>query len=246
MASSACGFLHKPEAILAFKQFPECSWAAEEVVPNQNAISTIILSRVAVPLLAMLLGAGPANAQNASSSNYTFLVASGFLCDPGDSATCPAVVRSANGDSYEMTGAGTFDAQSKSVTATGTFAHKSSDGTVLETGVWIVNDLVKFSSYGMAPNALLHQERALGPTSFNPKHPPVSSSGSIPTGGLALFHIRLLPIRGTAKSATLQVNCALGDPPRERQAEGVQLTFEGNAGEFSEEVSGRAMFLSLR
>src|SRR5580704_18137082 len=140
--------------------------AAEEVMSNQNTFSILILKRVAVPALAMFLGAGPAEAQN-NSSNYTFLVASGFLCDPGDSATCPAVVRSANGDSYEMTGAGTFDAQSKSVTATGTFSHKSSDGTVLETGVWIVNDLVKFSSYGMAPNSLLHQERALGPTSFN-------------------------------------------------------------------------------
>jgi hypothetical protein len=216
---------------------------------NQNAFSTMILSRVVVPLLAMLLGAGPAKTQDKSqdkSSNYTFLLASGFLCDPGDSATCPAVVKSANGDSYEMSGAGTFDVQSKSVTAAGTFAHKSSDGTVLESGVWIVSDLVKFSSYGMAPNALLHQERALGPLPFNPKHPPVSSFGPIPSGGLAIFHIRLLPMRGAAKTALLQVNCALGDAPRERQAEGVQLTLEANAGEFSEEVSGRVMFLSSR
>jgi hypothetical protein len=211
---------------------------------NQNTFSTLILKRVAVPALAMFLGAGPAKAQN-NSSNYTFLVASGFLCDPGDSATCPAVVKSANGDSYEMSGAGTFDAQNKSVTATGTFSHKSSDGTVLEAGVWIVSDFVRFNSYGMAPNALLHQERALGPTPFNPKHLPVVS-GPVPAGGLAVFHIRLLPMRGTAKAAVLQVNCALGEVPRERQAEGIRLAFESNASEFSEEVSGRAMFHSTR
>ena len=69
----------------------------------------------------MLLDSGPAIAQN-DPTNYTFLVASGFLCDPGDSATCPAVLKSANGEFYPMSGAGTFNAQSRSVTAAGTFA----------------------------------------------------------------------------------------------------------------------------
>jgi hypothetical protein len=211
---------------------------------SQNKFSTLIVRWVAVPTLAMLLVPGPAKAQN-NSSNYTFLVASGFLCDPGDSATCPAVVKSANGDIYEMSGAGTLNTQSKSVTAAGTFAHKSSDGTVLEAGVWIVSDLVRFDSYGFAPGALLHQERALGPTPFNPKHLPVAS-GPIPTGGLAVFHIRLLPMRGTTKAAVLQVSCALGDVPRERQAEGIRLAFESNGSECSEEASGRVMFLSMR
>jgi len=87
---------------------------------NQNVFSTLIVTWVAIPSLAMFLGAGPARAQN-SSANYTFLVASGFLCDSGDSATCPAVVKSANGDSYQMSGAGTFNRQSKSVTAAGMF-----------------------------------------------------------------------------------------------------------------------------
>ena len=211
---------------------------------NQNIFSTLIVTWVAVPSLAMLLGAGPARAQD-NPSNYTFLVASGFLCDPGDSATCPAVVKSANGDSYEMSGAGTLNTQSKSVTAAGTFAHKSSDGTVLEAGIWIVSELVRFDSYGIAPGALMHQARALGPAPLGPKHLPIFS-GPMPTGGLAVFHIRLLPMRGATKTAVLQVNCALGDVPRERQVEGIRLTFESNGSEFSEEVSGRVMFLSMR
>jgi hypothetical protein len=36
--------------------------------------------------------AGLARAQN-SSANYAFLLGSGFLCDPGDSSTCPATPR---------------------------------------------------------------------------------------------------------------------------------------------------------
>ena len=211
---------------------------------NRNMFSSLIVTWIVVPSLAMFVGASPTKAQNISA-NYTFLVASGFLCDPGDSATCLAAVKSVDGDSYEMSGAGTLNAQSKSVTAAGTFAHKSADGTVLEAGVWIVSDLVSFDSYGIAPGALRQRGIALGPQPFVPKGLPISS-GSMPTGGLAVFHIRLLAMRGATKTATLQVNCALGDVPRERSVEGIRLTFESNGSEFSEEVGGHVMFLSMR
>jgi hypothetical protein len=211
---------------------------------NQNIFSIRMFAWVAVPSLAMFLGAGPARAQN-SSANYIFLVASGFVCDPGDSATCPAVVKSANDDSYEMSGAGAFDAQSKSVHAAGTFTHKSSDGTVLDTGVWIVNELVSFDSYGIAPGALMSGGRAFGAPKFGTKRSP-TLSGSMPTGGLAVFRIRLLPMSGPSKTAVLRANCALGKVPAERQTEGIRLSLERNGTEFSLEVSGRVMFLSMR
>jgi hypothetical protein len=68
----------------------------------------------------------------------------------------------------------------------------------------------------------------------------------MPTGGLAVFRIRLLAMQGASKTAVLQVNCALGDVPRERSVEGIRLSLEKNGTEFSEEVSGRVMFLSMR
>ena len=77
------------------------------------------------------------------------------------SSACPAVVKSANGDSYEITGAGTLTTQSKSVTET--FTHKSSNGLVIEAGVWIASELASFDSYGIAPGALMRDGRALGP-----------------------------------------------------------------------------------
>jgi hypothetical protein len=42
------------------------------------------------------------------------------------------------------------------------------------------------------------------------------------------------------------MNCALGDVPRERSVEGIRLSIEGDANDFSEEGSGRVMFLSIR
>ena len=151
---------------------------------------------------------------------------SGFLCDLGDSYACPAVVKSAQGDSYEMSGAGTLNTEGKSVTATGTFTHKSADGDALETGIWIASELASFDSYGIAPGALMRGGRAFGPPPFGPRRLPMRS-GPMPAGGLAVFRIRLLPIWGASKTALLQVNCALGKVPDEHQTEGIRLAFEG-------------------
>lgn len=180
--------------------------------------------------LILFLCSGSARAQP-SSANYTFVVASGFLCNPGDSGSCPAVAKSANGDSYEISGAGTFDTESKSVKAAGTFHHKTLNGNMIETGVWTASELISFGSYGIAPNALQQKGPAYGSPQLGPKRMP-TRAGPIPTGGLAIFRIVLVPLSGPSKTAVLQVNCALGDVPRERSVEGIRLTFERMAVSF--------------
>ena len=203
-----------------------------------------VIARVALPSLGIILAVVPAKAQT-SNSNYTLLVGAGFLCDSGDSSACPAVVKTADGTSYEMSGAGTLAPQSKSVTAAGTFTHRSTGGVVLETGVWAASELVSFDFYGIAPGALMREGRAIGPTQFGPMRSRMFS-GPMPAGGLAVLRIRLLPVLGLAKNATLQVNCALGKVPDEHPTEGIRLAFEGGGAEFDEEVSGRALFLLTR
>jgi hypothetical protein len=144
-----------------------------------------------------------------------------------------------------MTGAGTFDAQSKAVKAAGAYTHKSPNGNILETGVWIASELVAFNSYGSAPGAVLRQGLAAGPTRFGSKGFALLS-GPMPTGGLAIFRERLLPIEGSSGTAVLQANSVLGVVPRERSVEGIRLAFESTNSEFSEEVNGRVMFLWMR
>jgi hypothetical protein len=192
----------------------------------------------------MFLAAIAAMAQS-SSGDYIFLIASGFLCDSGDSSSCPAVVKSADGSTYEMSGVGTFNTKSKLVTATGTFTRKSPNGNSLETGVWIANELVSFDSYGIAPGARMQAGSVFGPPQFGPHRMPMLS-GSMPAGGLAVFRIRLLPMWGASRTATLQVNCALGKVPDEHPTEGIRLAFEGGGAAFDEEVSGRTMFILTR
>jgi len=116
---------------------------------------------------------------------------------------------------------------------------------VLETGVWIASELVSFDSYGIAPGALMREGRALGPPQFGPMRMRMFS-GPMPAVGLAVLRIRLLPVLGLAKNATLQVNCTLGKVPPEHPVEGVRLAFKGGGVEFDEEISGRTLFLLTR
>ena len=210
---------------------------------------------VGVLSIVLILCANPARSQN-SGSEYTFLVGAGTVCGGGDASKCPAVVKSENGDSYQMSGAGTFNTENKSVVAAGTYTHEAPDGTVMETGVWSASQLVRFDSYGIAPTAMTVGGNAGEDATFGAKPKagapmPMGQRvarllGAIPTGGLGVFRIRLWPMMGRTKTAELQVNCALGTVPRERSVEGIRLTFEGSGNEFSEEVSGRVMFLSVR
>ncbi len=211
---------------------------------SRRVFTSLAIPWLALPGLAIFLAAIPAIAQS-SEGDYLFLVGAGFLCDSGDSSACPGLVRSNQRDSYEMSGAGTFSTQGKTVTAAGTFTHKSAAGNALETGVWIASELVSFDSYGVAPGALIEQGLALGPLRFGPKRLPMLP-GAVPAGGRAVFRIRLLPLSGASKTALLQVNCALGKVPDEHPTEGIRLVLEGGGVEFNEEISGRVLFLLTR
>ena len=202
-----------------------------------------IVAWAAGPALALFLVASPAMPQS-NTGDYLFLIGSGFLCDSADSSACPAVAKSADGSSFEMSGAGALSTQSKLVTAVGMFTRKSPSGNSLQTGIWIASELVSFDSYGIAPGARRPAGSAFGPPQFGRRRVPMLS-GSMPAGGLAVLRIRLLPMWGPSRTALLQVNCALGKVPEERATDGIRLTF-GEGSEFDQETSGRTMFVLTR
>ena len=210
---------------------------------NNKVFSIFIRASVAAASVMLFLYAGSSRAQN-SSSKYTFVLGSGFLCEADEPTNCPVVAKSANGDSYEISGAGTFDPQNKSVRAAGTYNHKSTNGRVVETGVWIASELISFDFYGIAPAAISQKGTAFGVSQMGPKRS-VMRSAALPAGGLAVFRVRLIAVSGTIRTAVLRANCALGDVPRERSVEGIRITLDRNNSEYSEEVSGRLMFLAL-
>jgi hypothetical protein len=211
---------------------------------SQRELLYGVMAWTAGTTLATFLVAMPARAQS-NGDDYLFFVGSGFLCQSNDSSSCPAVAKSADDSTYELSGAGTFNTKNKSVTAVGTFTHKSPNGGTLETGIWVANELVSFDSYGFARDVLMREGWAFGPSEFGSRRMPMLF-GSMPSGGLVLIRIRLLPMWGPSRTAVLQVNCAIGKVPDDRQTEGIRLSFEGAGGEFDQEISGRTMFVSTR
>lgn len=198
--------------------------------------------RVLLPCLATSILALSASAQETSS--YIFLMGSGLVCESGDSSACPAAAKSADGETYELSGSGSFDPKMKLAQATGSFTHRTANGVVLERGVWVASELVSFNSYGAAPSTLLRN--AMPPGSGPPRAKrPAMGSGPMAIGGLAVFRIRLLPISGSSTTARMEMNCAIGDVPGDRSVEGVRLLIENNGPEFSEEVGGRVLFLPI-
>ena len=175
-------------------------------------------------------------------ANYTFLVAAGVLCDSSESGGCPAVVKSTNGDGYRLSGAGTFSARGGSAAGAGTFTHETSLGVPLESGVWVLEQLVTFDSYGLGPSPILKDPKVIGPARLGPRRMP-GPLQSMAAGGRAVFRVRMLPIVGPSRMATLEINCAAGQPPAERQVDGIKLAFEGGGLQFEEQGPLHSLFV---
>jgi hypothetical protein len=60
----------------------------------------------------------------------------------------PNVAEAPNGDRVAITGIGVFSVHPKSVTASGTFTHTTSAGTVVGAGAWTATELLSFEFYG--------------------------------------------------------------------------------------------------
>ena len=210
----------------------------------EKTLRNSVKAFAAIPVLTVLLSSIPARSQSGAAS-YVFLIGSGSLCDARDSGACPAVVKSEGGDTFEISGAGIFNPRQKTVMATGTFTHRSLGGNALETGIWIAEELVSFDLDGASPSALMRGGGALGPASFGSARSRMFAT-SMPAGGLAVFRVRLLPMRGAAKTATLQMNCALGRVPADQTTDGTRLAVDGGSEEFNEAISGRTLFVLTR
>jgi hypothetical protein len=207
---------------------------------SHRLVLTFIITAV-IAILVTDIRSSTVSSDNGSAS-YNFLVASGFLCEPNDSTTCPAVARAASGETIELSGAGTLSLANKSITAAGAFTHKSSTGEVVASGVWTVTELLSFQSYGLAPGAPMLKAQKLKASRFFPMGLGMLA-GPMPAGGLALMRIRLLPDSGRPKDAILQVNCALGKVPPNQQGDGIRLAMQGGALRFDGKVSGRTVFM---
>ncbi len=156
----------------------------------------------------------------ADTSNYSYLIGTGFLCDLDPSA-CPTISKASNGDTIEVTGSGTLSIHPKSVTGEGTFVHKDAEGDVVAEGTWTAEQLLSLHSYGSASAQGLPEELE---------------------GGLALIRVGLYVEGDKVGTATLQIDCVLGDKIPNSATEGIRLAVQSGPN-FNKEVSGFTVFI---
>lgn len=209
----------------------------------------------------LLLSCGLAQASTLTTADYNFLIASGFLCDANHSGDCPAVAQAADGESIEISGAGTLSLTGHSVSAAGTFTEKLPSGDIVAMGVWTATALESFQSYGLAPGVLLRDypqlrafrafTKAFTKSDLMARGPMMGGplmhvmGGPMAAKGLAVIRIRLLPDAGSPMEAVLRINCAKGKVPEGEQNDGVRLTVSGGPA-FDSQVSGKTVFLLRR
>jgi hypothetical protein len=181
------------------------------------------MNKLKILLIVLLLALGATTASaDSESASFAYLFGSGFLGGLSPTA-CPQVASAANGETIEITGAGTLSIHPESVTGGGTFVHKDAAGTILESGGWTAMDLLSFNDYGTSPGF---------PSTFH--------------GGLALIRVQLSPSSGgPGIDAILEENYAIGNPPAARTEDQVRLAVQGGGPNFNNPVSGFNVFIKL-
>lgn len=142
----------------------------------------------------------------------------------------PNVAEAPNGDRITVTGQGLFTVHPKSVSATGTFTHTDSAGTVLGGGTWVATQLLDYQSYGC------------GVLAFTV--PPTSIPANL-CGGTLRMRV-LLTAEGNQFEGILAVFCIIGpNPPNSHDdptEEGVTLNVVGVVN-FNKIVTGMNVYV---
>jgi hypothetical protein len=171
---------------------------------------------VTLAVVAILPGAALATQPNNESATYEYHM------------EIPNIAQSADGDTVEVTGMGTFSVHPKSATGGGTFT-LTDDGTTL-SGTWEVLELVSFQPYGCGV--------VLGdplPANF--------------CGGVVTMRVLLTASDGAEMQAILTIVCIIGDIPGQpfvgrNATEGILLSVPG-VDNYNEQIAGENVYILL-
>lgn len=86
---------------------------------------------------------------------FLLVAATASAANVGLTLEGPVVVQNpGTGDTLRLTGAGRFDPTAGTVTASGSFTHVLSDGSVFRRGTWVATGFTSFIAFGGSNNGL--------------------------------------------------------------------------------------------
>lgn len=179
-----------------------------------------------VGALPLLLLAGPAPVEAATSSGtFHWDAGAGAVCAVAEDA-CPDVATADNGDTVSVRAQGDMDAATGSASGGGTFEHRDMAGNLIGAGTITATRLIAFSFYGCDGHGF--------PSNL--------------CGGRATLAVHLVGHPASNPSATveadglLDVTCLLGNPPAGAD-EGVRLNVKDLIN-FNKSVRGDTVFIA--
>jgi len=165
---------------------------------------------------------GPTAGAETSKSVFDVHVGDNFIPPLAN----PSVAMAANRETTTVVVTGVFDAAAKTASGSGTFVHRASDGTVLNSGTLTITGLTAFQFFGCG---------------FTP------DGGVLPSnfcGRRAILTMEAHPAPGVNVDAILTVTCELtdGGSPPPGQPEGITVVVPGHLN-FNKSVSGSNLFV---
>lgn len=183
----------------------------------------ILAFAAALAMAVSLPGADRVSADNGKATIEYFIGTLPF-------ANAPNISESANGDTIEVIGRGSFSLDKDGrISGRGSWSHRNAAGVLLARGTWTARRLLSYETYGP-------QEAVNG---F------VLPRGS--EGGLALIGVRMRPDgRERAFDAFFAVDCLLGDEVQDGAHEGTTVdptTGLAKRRNFNEKLEGLTLFV---
>lgn len=135
------------------------------------------------------------------------------------------VAQASNGDTIKVIFTGHIDVEDRDADGKGTFEHRDSSGTLLESGTFRAERLITFTDFGT-----------------DAAFPPTFHGGHSVIVGRGVSHPASNPTANTKFNAALTVDCLIGNPPAGLE-EGINFGIQGGLN-FNTKVSGNTLYVA--
>ncbi len=174
-------------------------------------------------LLALSLADGTARAKPEKLTEFDVHVGDAFIHSVFG-LPISDVAQASNGDTIKVIFSGHIDVEDREAEGNGTFEHRDSGGTLLESGTFKAKQFMGFTDFGTTAGL-----------------PPTFHGGTTLILVRAVGHSASNPEETTKFDATLRVDCGLGNPPAGLE-EGINFAISGGLN-FDEKPSSHGFTL---
>ena len=188
---------------------------------GEGGMGRRVLGIGTMAVILVVMAALPGLSAASPAIKWTYHVGDAYLASL-DPTFSPDVAMASNGDTFTLTGTGTYNPGGPA-TGGGTFVHADPSGATRHFGTWTAVNVLSYTDFG---NGVVNGF----PRSFH--------------GGILVLAVTIAPtdVPGLVRSGTLTITCVIGDSVPAGAEEGFTAAIPGVI-TFGEPVSGNTLFV---